>query len=114
MSLRLTPDILAAGYEFLREAGPIKGWRLPAADGVEFHVVRNPNILADFGVERGVPVIRVNENGAGHTVTVLAALAHEMIHLRQHLTGDRGVHGASFKRMARAICAAHGFDTRAF
>lgn len=114
MSLRLTPDLLAAGYDFLRETGPFKGWKLPASDDVEFHVSRDPHVHADFGMERGVPVIRVSERGAGHTVTLLAAMAHEMVHLRQHMVGARDHHGASFKRMAGAVCRAHGFDPKTF
>lgn len=114
MTLRLTPDILAAGYEFLRETKPFKGGKLPSSDDVAFHVSRDPKIHADFGVESGVPVIRVSENGAGHTVTLLAALAHEMCHLRQHLIGARDCHGASFRRMAAAVCREHGFDSKTF
>lgn len=114
MTLRLTPDILAAGYEFLRETKPFRGWRLPPSDEVAFHVVRDPKIHADFGVEKGEPVIRVSENGAGHTVTLLAALAHEMIHLRQYKMGARDTHGSTFRRMAHAVCREHGFDVKTF
>ena len=114
MSLRLTPDILAAGYEFLRETKPFRGWRLPPSDEVAFHVVRDPKIHADFGIEKGEPVIRVSENGAGHTVTLLAALAHEMIHLRQYKMGARDTHGLTFRKMAHAVCREHGFDAKTF
>lgn len=116
MTLQLTPDLLAAGYDFLRETAPFKGWRLPESDELGFHVVRDPRIHADFGVENGVPVIRVSENGAGHTATVLAALAHEMIHLHQQRRKlDRGgEHNADFHRRAARVCAAHGFDIKTF
>jgi hypothetical protein len=79
-----------------------------------FHVVRRVDLSADFGVERGIPFIRVSEVSNGHTETVLASLAHEMIHLRQYLTGDRELHGPRFKRMAERICAIHGFDPKTF
>lgn len=114
MSLKLTPDMLAAGYDFLRTTEPFKGWKLPESDDVGFHVVRDPKMHADFGIVDGVPTIRVSENGAGHTATLLSALAHEVIHLRQHLRGDRETHGARFKRMAARICQAHGFDLKTF
>jgi len=29
MTLRLTPDMLAAGYDFLRTTAPFQRWRLP-------------------------------------------------------------------------------------
>jgi hypothetical protein len=114
MSLRLSPDILAAGYEFLRETKPFRGWNLPPSDDIEFHVVRNPKMHADFGVEKGAPIIRVSENGAGHTVSLLAVLAHEMIHLRQWLIGSRDTHGSTFRRMAASVCREHGFDVKTF
>ena len=114
MTLRLTPDILAAGYDFLRATEPFKNWKLPESDEVGFHVVRNPKMFADFGVCDGIPTIRVSERLNGHTSTVLATLSHEMIHLRQHLRGDREHHGPRFQRAAAAVCKAHGFDPKNF
>src|SRR6185312_16077207 len=114
MTLRLTPDTLAAAYEYLRTTSPFKGWRLPEADDIGFHVVRDPKIHADFYVENGLPNIRVSENCVGHTETLIAKLAHELCHLRQHLIGARDHHGASFKRMAAAVCRHHGFDPKTF
>ena len=32
MTLRLTPDMLAAAYDFLRTTVPFSRWRLPEAD----------------------------------------------------------------------------------
>lgn len=114
MSLRLTPDMLAGAYEFLRATEPFKGWKLPHADEVGFSVVRDPNMFADFGIESGIPVIRVSEAKNGHTATLLATMAHEMCHLRQEFTGDRGHHTAAFRRMAARVCRAHGFDLKTF
>lgn len=113
MPLRLTPDMLAAGYDFLRETQPFKGWKLPPAEDVGFAVIRAAH-FADFGFENGVPVIRVSETKNGHSVTLLATLAHEMVHLRQFRLGDSGNHNALFARLARAVCRAHGFDIRSF
>jgi acyl-CoA reductase-like NAD-dependent aldehyde dehydrogenase len=45
---------------------------------------------------------------------LMAAMAHEMCHLRQQQLGDRGHHSASFKRMAARVCRAHGFDLKTF
>ena len=115
MTLRLTPDVLAAAYDFLRHTPPFKGWRLPESDEIAFHVVRDPTIHADFGVDNdGGPLIRVSATCNGHTITLLQSMAHEIVHLRQHLIGAKDAHGASFKRMAKAVCAAHGFDIKVF
>jgi len=93
---------------------PFRRWKLPPSDELGFHVLRQTGLSADFGVEDGIPFIRVSEMSNGHSNTVLASLAHEMIHLRQYLTGDRKMHGPRFKRMAARVCVAHGFDPRIF
>lgn len=114
MTLRLTPDMLAAGYDFLRATDPFRRWKLPEADDLGFHVVRHGSLSADFGVEKGIPFIRISEASNGHTVTLLSSIAHEMIHLRQYLTGDRELHGQRFRRAAAQVCTVHGFDPKTF
>ncbi len=71
-------------------------------------------MFADFGMENGVPVIRVSAARNGFTNMLLATLAHEMCHLRQEMIGDRGHHTAKFRRMAARVCAVHGFDPKTF
>lgn len=114
MTLRLTPDMLASGYDFLRETQPFKGWKLPPSDDVGFGIIRHGDRYADFGVEKNIPMIRVSETCVGHTSTLLAKLAHEICHLQQYRLGLRDDHGASFRRMARAVCRAHGWDPKTF
>lgn len=114
MTLRLTFDMLAAAYDFLRTTEPFRRWRLPDSDELGFAVVRVDDLFADFKIKDGTPLIRVSEANNGHVVTLLATMAHEMIHLRQHLTGDREHHGPRFKKMAARVCAAHGFDPKTF
>lgn len=106
--------MLAAGYDFLRTTEPFKGWKLPESDEIGFAVIRDPNCYANFNVVDGMPTIRVSSACVGHTATLLAKLAHELCHLRQHLTKDKSVHGAAFKRMATRICRVHGFDLKTF
>ena len=91
-----------------------QGMAEPHADGLGFAVVRDPNMYADFGIEDGVPMIRVSEAKNGHVATLLSTMAHEMCHLRQEQLGDRGRHSANFKRMAARVCRAHGFDLKTF
>ena len=84
-------------------------------DGVIiFQGMQEPKMFADFGMENGIPVIRVSEAKNGFTTTLLASVAHEMCHLRQEAIGDRSHHGARFKRMAAQVCRAHGFDLKMF
>jgi len=116
VTLRLTPDLLAAAYDFLRTTEPFKAWRLPESDDVGFHVVSDPKMYADFGVENGVPIIRVSQARHGHTGTLMATMAHEAIHLYQAMQKlDRGGdHNADFKKRAKRVCAVHGWDPATF
>ena len=89
-------------------------FRISESEELGFHVVRDAGLSADFGVEHGVPFIRVSETNNGLAITLLGTLAHEMIHLRQHLTSDREHHGPRFRRIAAKVCAVHGFDPKTF
>ena len=84
-------------------------------DGVIIFVgMQDQHMFADFGVENGIPVIRVSEARNGFTATLMSTMAHEMCHLRQESLGDRGHYSAAFKRMAQRVCRAHGFDLKTF
>lgn len=114
MSLRLTPDALATAYEYIRATFP---WKLPHADEVAFHVVRDPRIFADFGFDDdGGPLIRVSAAKNRTSSTLLMSVAHEAIHLYQYLNKlDRGgEHNADFKARAKRICTVHGWDAELF
>lgn len=44
-------------------------------------------------------------------------MAHELIHLRQELTGtysDRSEHNRAFRRTAKHVCRVLGFDSTGF
>jgi hypothetical protein len=114
MTLRLTSDMLAAAYDFLRVTEPFKGWKLPEAEDVGFHVLRTRGHSADYSFEAGIHLIRVSAARNGHAASLLATMAHEMIHLRQQILGDRGHHTALFRRLAARVCRIHGFDPKTF
>ena len=114
--MKLTPELLAAAYTFLRSAEPFKAWKMPESGEIVFKVVGDPKKYADFSVESGVPVIRVSEKMHRHTETILMTLAHEAIHLHQFRKKlDRGgMHNADFRRRAKRVCAIHGWDEAIF
>lgn len=118
MRLRLTPDILAAAYTYLRECAPFKGWRLPESDDLAFSVTRHKDRFSHMQGEcRSTNAeIAVSEIKVGCTRVLMEAMAHEMIHLQQHLRKmDRGGdHNADFKRRAGRVCIIHGFDPKTF
>lgn len=118
MTLPLTPELLAAGYDFLREAKPFKGWKLPPAEEIGFHVIGAKDYHGvtcyDTLDPAGTFIIKVSAAKNGHIATVLATLSHEMIHCRQVLVGDSGNHNAMFDRLAKQVCRLHGFDLKTF
>ena len=114
MTLRLTPEMLAAAYDFLRTTEPFRNWKLPEGEEVGFHILKTRNHSADYSFENGVHLIRVSAARNGHTASLLATIGHEMIHLRQQQIGDRGHHTVKFAKMAARVCRAHGFDINTF
>lgn len=118
MTLRLTPDMLAAAYDFLRETQPFKGWKLPESDDVAFSVTRHKDRFSHMqGEQRSQNAeIAVSEVKVGCTRVLMEAMAHEMVHLHQHLKKlDRGGHhNTDFRRRAARVCAIHGFDLKTF
>jgi hypothetical protein len=114
MSLRLTPELIAAFYDALRLAEPFRAWKLPPSGECRFKVNRNPKVCADFAVVNGVPTYRISALRNGHLSTALSSVCHEMLHHRQAQTCDREVHGPRFQKMAAKVCAVFGFDPKMF
>lgn len=112
--LIITPDNVEAAYNYLKLTDPFIGMRLPESDELGFKIIKDPKTFADFSVDDGVRIIRVNDQLHGHTATLMATVAHEMIHVYQDIIGDRGHHNALFKRVAKRVCQIHGFDPKTF
>ncbi len=111
--LPLTPSVLIHAYEFLRATRPFVGWKLPEADDIVFKVARF-DYYGEF--DPSGPTISISEKCNGHTGTLLASMAHEMIHLyHSRKNVEKNVlHGREFKREAAKVCRYHGFDPKAF
>lgn len=111
MTLRLTPDILRAAYDYLRETRPFCNWNLPEGEDVKFKVVRNRlyGYSVDFKQEIAVSTYRV-----GRTDILMETLAHEMIHLHLDRFGVKSQHGKAFHKAAAQVCREHGFDPKRF
>lgn len=115
MTVPLSPDTLAAAYSYLRTTPPFRSWKLPPACNVVFRVIADTGRAADFSVDgAGRPVIRVSRASNGHSDTLMASMAHEMIHLRQHQRGYPWTHGRRFRDAAARVCRVHGFDPKQF
>lgn len=119
--LRLTPELLEGAYEYLRLSSPFRQWNLPEGDQIAFRVLRARD---RFGHFRGRHLrargdsfseIAISAHVVQSTDLLMATMAHEMIHLYQDENGwARGHHNPQFQRLARRVCAAHGFDFDTF
>ena len=114
--MHLTPAMLHAGYEYLRTTPPFRAWKLPDADDVEFHVMRRTDRTADCETDLPgrPPIIRVSAALVGWTASLMAAIAHEMVHIHLDRKKVRSAHGWQFKRLAAQVCRHHGFDPKLF
>jgi hypothetical protein len=111
--IEVTPATMIAAYELLRTTQPFLAWKLPDAGEVEFAVIRGRHIYGDCDGEK----IRVSRGKHGQLQTLLATVAHEMIHLHQmrnRLETKNTEHNADWHARARRVCRAHGFDIKAF
>jgi hypothetical protein len=117
VALPITPQRLAAVYELLRAWPPFCRWGLPPAGEVRFHVLRGKGRDADWGIENGRHHVRLSAARHGHLNSVLAGMAHEMIHMRQHerRTETPGAeHNAEFHAIAARVCRRYGWDEKQF
>ena len=114
MTLPLTPDLLRASYDFLRETPPFKRWGLPPGESVTFKVTRSVKTQGDHLLHDGKHTIRASSRKVGHTASLVALMAHEMVHVVCDREGVRSEHGAPFRKRAAAVCRYHGFDPAEF
>jgi hypothetical protein len=114
--LALDARVLARAYDYLRATRPFCRWLLPESDALVFHVARSRHwqgqcyaIGARYGID-------ISEALVGQSPTLLAVMAHEMVHLAQKVarTETKAAHNAEFRRLAAQVCRAHGFDHKIF
>lgn len=118
MTLPLTPDTLKAAYDYLATTPPFSKWNMPDSDDVKFVVARSPTHHGWWDKKRWAKkhLIAISRAKVGHTTTLLATVAHEMLHVHQREAGmeTRGEHNAAFRRLAARVCRFHGFDEKVF
>lgn len=112
--IRLTPDLIRAGYDLLAETEPFKKWNLPDSDEIKFRVYRSSD-YGSFQTDGPDMTMCVSEKMVGHLSTLIETIAHEKIHVYQHITGMPMDHGPGFRKLAALVCRHHReFDPRNF
>lgn len=112
--MHIAPEMLEAAYSYLLTTPPFRRWKLPPADEVEFRVVRHPDRRGWHKVDNGRHIICLSDRCIGRTDSLMATMAHEIIHMHGDRKGIRSAHGAWFKRQAAMACRQHGFDPLLF
>ena len=113
MSITITKATLIAAYELLLTTPPFVGWKLPDAGAIDFAVLRDRTTYGDCDGE----TLRVSSGRHCQLPTLLATVAHEMIHLhqmRRRLETPNTQHNADFRKRAARVCRIHGFDPKVF
>ena len=116
----LTSETLKAAYEYLCTTEPFSRWNLPESDSITFKVAKDPHNFGwhvCWGRKNKKHIIAVSRRTTGHTLTLMTVMAHEILHVHQHMTGQatsRVEHNKAFRADAELICAIHGFDPRSF
>lgn len=118
-SMRVTPARIQAAYAYLRGLPPFDKWDLPPPGRMEFDLERDPADHASF-LGESPPRLCVNPH-LHHTLDSLhISVAHEMVHLRQHLLGrlspetPNDGHNTEFRRLSAQVCRSLGFDVQTF
>lgn len=117
--LPLTPEVLAAAYDYLATCEPFCRWNLPDSDDIKFRVTRTSKVFAQY-IWDGEHTIEVSSANVGHTKTLMETMGHELIHLHLRLTGmesrssNPNVHNMPFRKLAARACKTHGWDLKAF
>ncbi len=117
MTLPLTTDTLRAAYDYLATTPPFNRWNMPDGEDVTFRVTRASAICGRWIEHEGKHTIEVSALAVGHTGTLMAVVAHEMLHLHVAEAGmytAKNQHNAAFRKLALRVCAAHGFDPKLF
>lgn len=118
--LPLTPEVLAAAYDYLAACPPFSKWNLPDSDDVKFIVARSRQDFARYRWDGKQHTISVSSASVGRTATLLEKMGHELIHLHleetgmESKTGDENTHNIPFRKFAVQVCRVHGWDLKAF
>ncbi len=106
----VTKETVEATYTWLLHFPPFNRWNLPAAERLNFAVDHLKSMWADYDPE--TKTVRVSSAKVSTYPSLLQAVAHEMIHVREDAVGKwSDKHDtAFFKRSVKLVCKHWGFD----
>ena len=110
----VTPNTVKAAYEFLRHFPPFNRWSLPPSNKITFYVT--DFIWEDPEYDAGKHTLRVSAVKLSKYHKLIEVMAHEMIHVREHVCGKwtKKHNSAFFLKCRRQICKHFDFDPLTF
>ena len=113
--MKLTPEILAEHYDWLRSVKPFCDWKMPARHRMMFRITKNKNRRGYFRPLEKHWVIAISEENNKSVGEVQLTMAHEMIHAHIEMRQPRAPHhGELFQECAKIVCDWFGFDREKF
>lgn len=106
---------LEHAYAYLRLTPPFNRWKLPYPHEIRFYVTRTTTMYGTYDHDPNAEhehTICASAVKNDDTETLMATMAHEMVHL--HLGRRDDDHGPKFKRCAALVCKHHGFNLEEF
>lgn len=113
MILPVNEKRLQLVYAMLKTWPPFDRWSLPPASEVGFHIAKTDRWHAAWWIKDGVHHVEVSMKKHGHLNSLIASMAHEMIHIRQRVAKTETAnteHNAEFVRISKRVCKRLGFD----
>ena len=117
MSIKIDHVIVEQCYELLRTTPPFKRWKLPHADELIIHIVGSKEIFGYVNRGRsGEFILKISQHNHRTLESLLRTVGHEMVHMREFLTGVRADvhHGARYHKLADQVCKFHQWDRGVF
>ena len=101
----VTAETVRAVYVMLQSFPPFSRWNLPSAGKVRFVVAPLKSRWGDF--DPNTHTIRISTVNVTTFLSLVTAVSHEMVHLKQDVSGKwpaKDAHNAHFKKMASHVC----------
>lgn len=105
MTIPVTADSIRSVYVLLLRFPPFCRWNLPPPEKLTFYVVPYKSEWGEYNPEK--KTVRVSTVKVSTFLSLVEAVAHEMCHVRQDVSGRypvKDVHNADFKRYAKQVC----------
>lgn len=102
-------------YDLVRSIPPFSKWNLPDSEDIEFHVSGFRNKNGDYSADPHI--IRISCHSTDHIGKALEIMAHEVLHLAQHLRKldtPNTQHNSDFRETWAKIAKVYGWDAKAY